>query len=104
MLCWTFSSKVLLFGTFRGSRRLAFFRIRLIRLLQMLFGFTAGAAGGVTCVDTESVDGVLDGTETLEENDVPPGSGTESHDGLGFSCRDGGGGERKKLSRKSFSK
>lgn len=62
----------------------------------MLFGVTAGAAGGVTCVDTESVDGVLDGTETLEENDVPPGSGTESHDGLGFSCRGRGGGERKK--------
>lgn len=71
----------------------------------MLYGVTAGAAGGVTCVDTESVDGVLDGTETLEENDVPPGSGTESHDGLGFSCRGRGGEkERKKLSRKSFSK
>lgn len=70
----------------------------------MLFGVTAGAAGGVTCVDTESVDGILDGTETLEQNNVPPGSWTESHDGLGFSCRGVGGGERKKLSRKSFSK
>lgn len=57
-------------------------------MLRMMHGFTLGAAGAVMCVDTESVDGILHGTETLEQNYVPPRSRTESNDSLSFSCRD----------------
>lgn len=56
-------------------------------MLRVKHGFTLGAAGAVTCVDTESVDGVLHGTETLEQNYVPPHSRTESSDSLSFPCR-----------------
>lgn len=38
------------------------------------------------CIDTECVDGILYGTETLEENNIPPCRRTESHGGLGFTC------------------
>lgn len=57
-------------------------------MLRMMYGFTLSAAGAVMCVDTESIDGILHGTETLEQNYVPPGSRTESNSSLSFSCSD----------------
>lgn len=38
------------------------------------------------CIDTERVDGILYGTETLEQNNVPSSSRTESYSGLSFTC------------------
>lgn len=65
----------------------------------MLFGFTPRVAGGVMRIDTKSIDGILDCTEPLEQNYVPPSSRAESYDSLSFSCCG-----KKEIESKTFSK
>lgn len=56
-------------------------------MLLMLRGFTLSAIWVIMRVDTKSVDGVLHGTETLEQNHVPVRSRTESAGSLQLICR-----------------